>query len=540
MPPIHDPDSNGNGSNPSRPLWLDTLSAPAEATRERLAAPRPLPARAPQGADHEDLYVSVPEHRFRPERLDATAMASRPRVRFVADGRPVADAEVLDVSSAGLGLRLGEAARLPRGAVLEDLQVDHRGEVIWSGAGLVAHAPERAGDRVGVRLLGRGLDLAELRFRDEVVEGALGHVLAREQEYDRLLPAPWRAGVNSLLNAWRGARQALDAHQAADGAGHWRDPATSLRLCSFVHSRVWPATRQLMEELEFQSQAFDARQVELGLAYAQRALADELSVCEFMHRAYSKPQGYAGDYRMMELGQALHLSGDTLFERYLQYWIQRTSLGRAIRSRGDIALWAARALLAQQRPIRILSLACGPAVELRRLLDEVTAFEHPVEIVLLDQDEHALQSCVDELNRVLEQRDDVQHVTLHALHFSLRQILVPKAGAEREVVRGVLQGMDLIYSMGLFDYLVQSTAQKTAKRLFELLAPGGRLLIGNLCRAADSSWIMEYGLAWHLIYRTPDEMTDMGARIDPSQGHVEVQRDASGYCLFLDARRHAD
>lgn len=36
-----------------------------------------------------------------------------------------------------------------------------------------------------------------------------------------------------------------------------------------------------------------------------------------------------------------------------------------------------------------------------------------------------------------------------------------------------------IYSMGLFDYLPTPVAQKLAKQLYNLLAPGGLLLIGN-------------------------------------------------------------
>jgi SAM-dependent methyltransferase len=295
--------------------------------------------------------------------------------------------------------------------------------------------------------------------------------------------------------------------------------------------------RKLNEDLDAQAATFDTRQVELGLLYAQRLINLEFPVCEFLDRAYSKPQGYAGDYRMMELGQADVLTGDTLFARFLHYYSQHTSLGQTIKARARVAYEAAKQTIAQDRPVRIMSLACGPAIELRHLLADVETFHYPVEILLIDQDEDALRSCVTELNRVVSERGDNPPVEFHCLHFSLRQIIAPKKGGERKLVEEVLSGVDLVYSMGLFDYLLQPLARRTTAKLFDLLAPQGRLLIGNLCRVPDSTWMMEYGVAWHLVYRKEDEMFDLGNEIAGDRCALQVLEDRTGNCLFTDARR---
>ena len=101
----------------------------------------------------------------------------------------------------------------------------------------------------------------------------------------------------------------------------------------------------------------------------------------------------------------------------------------------------------------------------------------------------------------------------------------------------MLHGVDLVYSMGLFDYLLQPLAKHTVSRLYSLLNPGGRLFIGNLVRVPDSTWIMEFATAWHLIYRTEPDMVGLTDAIKGPKPEVAVHKDATGHCLFLDARQ---
>lgn len=537
--PRLNPEWESSGSGRRQPAQL--LRLHRQPAQDPGQAPEgTAPHNGTNGAFHADLEGSAAAHRFRPRRCAIKGMHFESRASVWVRGRALTGLAVVDISSSGMGLISDTTIDLEPGTALQDLQLEHRGHVVWSGDATVVYGPEARQSRFGVRLLGPGIDLDEMRFRDDLVECQLGHSLIREDDFDRFLPATWRANVSALFYMMLEVRRTLEAQEATDTTNRWREAKASWRLCSIVHEKVWPAVKRLTEELDEVSVDFGERQTQLGLLFAQRLLTLEFTSCEFMNRAYTKPQGYAGDYRMMELGQSDELSGETLFQRFLQYYIQHSSLGQAIRERADVALEAARETVALNRPVRILSLACGPAVELRRLIAETEHFEHPVEIILLDQDEDALQSCVTELNRAAGHRDDLDKVSFRCLHFSLRQILAPKRGSERQLVAETLSGIDLIYSMGLFDYLEQPLAQKTAQRLFQLLSPGGRLLIGNLCRVPDSTWIMEFGLAWHLIYRNHDEMVDMAARIDDSQGTITIGSDTTGHCLFLDARRHRD
>src|SRR5690606_4531855 len=114
----------------------------------------------------------------------------------------------------------------------------------------------------------------------------------------------------------------------------------------------------------------------------------------------------------------------------------------------------ALATIRSGRPTRIVSLASGPAREVENLLQEIRPGDPPVEFILIDQDKDALQFCHERLTRELIGRHRGQlPVSLHYLHFSVRQLMKPASDTERHVVEKVLRDLDLVYSAGLFDYL---------------------------------------------------------------------------------------
>jgi len=510
------------------------------------STPQPTPEAQPErepanddhsGAVHADLEGAAHYYRYRPERLQVSSLEFDSSCSFRFRGKEYRNLHVVDVSTTGLGLMSEEPLALENESEVEDLRFEHRGRLVWQGRAEVIYPQDGKQLRFGVRFLGAPLDITELRFRDDFVEQRLGHALERLDDFAKQLPADWRAKVMNLQQLLLEAKNILDAQEKADQTGSWKLPARAWRLCEALYERWEPEFRRVTEELDQQTDTFNERQVELGLLYAQGIIMQEFSKCEILWRAYHKPQGYAGDFRMMELAQTDILEGDTLYQRFLHYIAQHNSLGRTIKARAEVAYRAAAETLQLDRPVRILSLAAGPAVELRRLIRDTPEFKHKVEILLVDQDEDALRCGLQELNRVRGERGDDAPIEFHCLHFSLRQILKPKPGGERRLVEEVLQGVDLIYSMGLFDYLLQPLAQHTVKRLYSLLNPGGRLFIGNLVRVPDSTWIMEFATAWHLIYRTEPDMFGLVDGIRGTTPEVAVQKDATGNCLFLDARQ---
>jgi chemotaxis methyl-accepting protein methylase len=138
---------------------------------------------------------------------------------------------------------------------------------------------------------------------------------------------------------------------------------------------------------------------------------------------------------------------------------------------------------------------------------------------------------------------------LEALHFASQAIREVKVDAESRIqswylnksvqklildphVLDSFKNQDLIYALGLFDYLSPRSAVRVVQNLYESLSEGGQLIIGNFGTCNDSSFYMEYGLEWYLLYRSSKEMVRLAEGL-PLSSKVRVDMDDSGVQLYL-------
>jgi extracellular factor (EF) 3-hydroxypalmitic acid methyl ester biosynthesis protein len=488
----------------------------------------PTPQPAVNGAVHANLLGAVNKFRFRGDRLSCDELNYAPLCKING-----VEYKIANLSSAGMGIESESPLSIKVGQIVEQIEVCHHGQLFWTGS-IEVTSVNPGKTQAGFRLIAGHISMPELRFRDEFLEHRLGKYLDQRDEQAHLLPAGWQADVAQLHSMLCEVHTLLDDYEKSDYENQWRHSELSKKLCAATFEKWSPAFLEIATRLDENSLNFDAETKKQAENFSQTLLMRELIHGEVQRRAYEKPQGYAGDFRMMELTQADTLEGETLYARFLQYFSQEMSLGKTVCARGQVAFDAISDVAKLNRPVKIVSLASGPAMELRRFVKEAKVIEHKIDVFLVDQDEDALRNCLNALNKICAERGDNPPIEFHCLHFSLRQILAPKKGAERELVNGILTNVDLVYSMGLFDYLPQPLAQRTVKELFGLLASGGKLLIGNLVRVPDSSWLIEYASAWHLIYRDKAIMKDMGSELDVD---VEVMSDETSHCLFLFAQK---
>ncbi len=243
-------------------------------------------------------------------------------------------------------------------------------------------------------------------------------------------------------------------------------------------------------------------------AYAHARLHPYWLQSPFVARAFFKPRGYAGDFLLMHWMyegdcRAPSRLGELLSRFYLQLPVVQAGVSRIA--------WLVEHLRAEidarTGPLHIGSLACGPAAELERLL---STLERPVAVSLLDQDSAALNFCA---HRFLPLQDGskVGGPEVRLLNVPVKQIL-----AAPEVVGEVVGQLDILWAVGLFDYLPDNVARRLVARLRDLLKPGGKLIVGNFAPHSGSRFMELIG-DWRLIYRTPQQLAALADGVVSSE-----------------------
>jgi len=291
-----------------------------------------------------------------------------------------------------------------------------------------------------------------------------------------------------------------------------------------IQQEVDPRVNRLKDAVE----GLSSDTLDVCFTYFRSRLGELLNQSPFSCRSYEKPLGYAGDYEMMNMLYYNQGLGQSLFARCLQAYIIQMPGGRAVRNRAHYLHSQILALLERRkdddRPIKIMSVAAGPAMEMQLIFqNEMPDAVDRLELHLLDQDIQSLKFAQRRL-RALILRSGRNCITrLH--HCTIKQVI--KEGLDE-------QGFDLIYSAGLFDYLSEPVAYMTARRLFSPLERGGHLIIGNFAVTSPSRFCMELFWDWRLVYRSVDEMQHLG---DSLEGSASVDSEPEHINLFSVIRR---
>jgi hypothetical protein len=239
--------------------------------------------------------------------------------------------------------------------------------------------------------------------------------------------------------------------------------------------------------------------------FRQLCLAHPLCVLlhqdPFTHRAFAKPRGYAGDAELL----------DFIYGRE-EGWPVPTGTSELGRRIFDFTT---------------SSLACQ-AVRARRgflgdLLDRL-AEELPRPHVLAIAAGHLREAA---LSAAVKRRKLGRYVALDADALSLEVVQHCYGAYGVETVRGTVRHLltqqidpgafDLVYAMGLLDYLPLAAGRRLAWAMFQMLRPRGRLLVANFLPGILDVGYMETYMGWKLIYRTRQEMLDLAAEIPQAQ-----------------------
>jgi hypothetical protein len=148
-------------------------------------------------------------------------------------------------------------------------------------------------------------------------------------------------------------------------------------------------------------------------------------------------------------------------------------------------------------------------------------------VALIDQEERSIAYCERTLGPALTRTN----ARVQFIRESVRRLLTARR------LSPTLGERELIYSAGLFDYLGHRTFAMLLAALYEAVAEGGCLAVGNVASHNPSRWMMEYYLDWFLIHRSRDDLLAFAGALAPSPTRIEVEGEPLGLNLFLQVSR---
>lgn len=469
---------------------------------------------------------------FRPHRYHAAELLPLVGEVRVQLGGAEHVCELLDVSQNGVALQWPRELQVAVGDRIERVAVRFDGHESYGGEARVGSVRE-AGSAAIVGLSFEGPLLA----MDDVLElrTIRGFALEAAQA------ASWRAPgldrfkvlVSELrlyLEDWKVLLDGLEARLPwhvlhGDGPSPARDALIAQLRSTFVAELV----RQ-SEEIDAALRSAPASLQPAMKHFSHRQVHAFMMTSPCLHRMLHKPFGYPGDYEMMRFIYERNFEGATLFGKAVNLGFVATKASLAVKYRKDLIKRRLRELLEARRgstqPLRVLSVAAGPAQELVELLTEAEELPAPLQIVLFDQDKGALAYAWRRLKQIVDARWQ-EEVQILFLNESIKRLL-----RDAQLFAGFGE-FDAIFSCGLFDYLQPSTGVVLTRNLFARLAQGGKLFIGNMAPENPTRWIMEHHLDWELIYRSRPELLEIARRAAPA-ARLQILEEETGVNPFVE------
>lgn len=241
----------------------------------------------------------------------------------------------------------------------------------------------------------------------------------------------------------------------------------------------------------------------------------------FTRRAFSKPRGYAGDARMLDFiyGREENWQAPPatkVGERVFRFTTQAPASLGVLARRGYIADLLDDVAREKRLP-DVLSIACGHAREaqmaasLRR--GKIGKF------IALDGDPKSLkeaQRCYGDWG-------------LSPVHARIARLITGRLK---------LGAFDLVYSTGLFDYLNEATSKRLVKVMFDMLKPGGKMVVANYMPTIRDTGYMESLMDWWLVYRTREDMVRITSEVDQHQiDEICIRAEENQNIVFLEMSR---
>ena len=221
---------------------------------------------------------------------------------------------------------------------------------------------------------------------------------------------------------------------------------------------------------------------------------------KIVKHAFLKPSGYAGDFGLIEI----IYNNKTLsrgFGYAVDYRFQIDDYAKAVRSRKDRMKEMLAGFLkdSPERTIDILNIACGSCREIKEMYEEYTFDESKkISFSLVDRDQEAL----DFSKKALENSPS-------NVEYNFFQHSIYDYTNNPDQFKRIFNGKNLIYTIGLADYISDESLKALITFLYDVLKPGGKLIIAHKDSKNFSPLAADWWCDWTFHLRDEPETTSL-------------------------------
>ncbi len=238
----------------------------------------------------------------------------------------------------------------------------------------------------------------------------------------------------------------------------------------------------------------------------------------FVRHARTWPQGYQGDYKILEtLYKNIPVSEG--FGYYLDKYGLSLPLADAVRNRIVKLEEIIRREISGRNTASILNIACGSCRELMGLAPDIVRTN--AQVTCIDMDADALAFAMERLSHT-EAGENVRFRKYNAARMFDDELNMASFGKT-----------DIIYSTGLFDYLPSEFLAKMLGSLYRLLHREGTLIASfkdaEKYRHQDFHWFVDWT---GFLQRTEQEFLSILDEAGIPRSAIREERDATGIIIF--------
>jgi extracellular factor (EF) 3-hydroxypalmitic acid methyl ester biosynthesis protein len=240
--------------------------------------------------------------------------------------------------------------------------------------------------------------------------------------------------------------------------------------------------------------------------------------------AFTKPSGYAGDFGLIEI-----IYNNKILSDKIGYCIDRRfqldDYARAVRSRKNEMknILADFITKAPGKRIDILNIACGSCREIKEMFEDNTFdTSKSVSFTLMDQDKDALDFSLNAL------KNSPSHVEFRTQCNSVYDYI-----KNPDTYRGQLFGQDLVYTIGLADYIPESSLKSLIHFMYSLLNPGGKLVIAHKDSKNFSPLAADWWCDWTFHLRNEPETISLVKTSGIKDFDLSIKRETETNIIFF-------